>query len=107
MEPAADFAVEVATEDDTVVVRVLGDVDHAHEAELEAVMDHVIARAGGSIDLVVDLTDVAYCDSGGLRVLLGASRRASAGGGLLRLRGVAGQPSRALELTGLDRVLGT
>ena len=55
--------------------------------------------------LGVDLTDVPYCDSCGMRVLLGASQRATAAGGTFRLRGVHGQPGRALRLTGLDRVL--
>lgn len=102
-----DFAVEVATEGDTVVVQVSGDVDYAHYTELEAVIDHEIARAGGPVDLVVDLAGVPYCDSCGMRVLLGTAQRVAADGGRFRLRGVAGQPSRALTLTGLDRVLGT
>ena len=55
--------------------------------------------------LVVDLASVPYCDSGGMRVLLGASKRVTAAGGTFGLRGVHGQPERALRLTGLDRVL--
>lgn len=40
-----------------------------------------------------------------MRVLLGASQRVTSSGGRFHLRGVHGQPARALKLTGLDRVL--
>jgi anti-sigma B factor antagonist len=40
-----------------------------------------------------------------MRVLLAASQRATGAGGTFGLRGVHGQPARALRLTGLDRVL--
>ena len=106
MTPPADFGVEVVKEGGSVVVTVSGDVDYTHYTELEAVVDHEIARAGEPVDLVVDLTDVPYCDSCGMRVLLGTARRVAAAGGRFALRGVQGQPSRALKLTGLDRVLG-
>jgi len=101
-----DFTVEVAKEGDTVVVQVAGDIDYAHYTELEAVIDHEIARAAGPVDLVLDLAGVSYCDSCGMRVLLGTAQRVAADGGRFGLRHVAGQPSRALKLTGLDRVLG-
>lgn len=117
MSPGTDgalaFSVRVATEqgpdDDLarVVVVVSGDVDFVHHGELESAFDHLLdTPSSGPRDLLVDLTDVDYCDSCGMRVLLGAARRVATAGGRFRLRGVHGQPSRALRLTGLDRVLG-
>jgi anti-sigma B factor antagonist len=100
-----DFAIRVDEAPDAVVVMVAGDIDHIHFRELEAAIDHRLAGADGPVHLVVDLTEVPYCDSCGMRVLLGASQRATAAGGTFRLRGVHGQPGRALRLTGLERVL--
>jgi anti-sigma B factor antagonist len=103
---ALDFAVRVEERPGpTVVVVVTGDLDYSHFRELETAIEHRLAAADGPVDLVVDLAAVPYCDSCGMRVLLGASQRASAAGGEFHLRGVHGQPSRALRLTGLDRVL--
>ena len=103
---ALDFAVRVEDRPGTGVVMVVtGDLDYSHFRELEAAIEYRLAVADGPVDLVVDLAAVPYCDSCGMRVLLGASQRVGAAGGELHLRGVHGQPSRALRLTGLDRVL--
>ena len=91
-----------------MVLAVHGDLDYTHGDELGAVLDHQLAlrdAAGRPLCVVVDLADVSYCDSCGLRVLLGAHRRVAGLGGELVLRGVSGQPRRALRLTGLDTVL--
>ncbi|MCD2196013.1 STAS domain-containing protein [Actinomycetospora endophytica] len=103
---ALDFTVRVDEQPGAaVVVVVTGDLDYSHFRELEAVIDHRLSSADGPVDLVVDMASVPYCDSCGMRVLLGASQRVTAAGGAFHLRGVHGQPSRALRLTGLDRVL--
>jgi anti-sigma B factor antagonist len=109
--PEPDFAVRIEKEQvpdvgPRVLVVVTGDVDYTHVGELETALEHEIGRSTGPLDLVVDLTAVPYCDSCGMRVLLGASQRVAAGGGAFGLRGVHGQVARALKLTGLDRVLG-
>lgn len=91
-----------------LVLAVHGDLDYAHGDELGAVLDHQLALRGADGRppcVVVDLSEVTYCDSCGLRVLLGAHRRVAGLGGELVLRGVSGQPRRALRLTGLDTVL--
>lgn len=112
MSPEApDFGVRIEKEQvpdvgPRVLVVVSGDLDYTHHESLEAAVEQEIGRATGPLDLVVDLTAVSYCDSCGMRVLLGASQRVAATGGSFGLRGVHGQPSRALRLTGLDRVLG-
>ena len=63
------FDVEVAEEDGTVVLRLSGELDLVSEPILEA----ALARAKGS-PVRVDLSDLAFMDSTGLRALLGAAR---------------------------------
>jgi anti-sigma B factor antagonist len=104
-DDALDFGVRVEERQGAVVVVVTGDIDYTHFGELESVIDHRLAAADGPVDLLVDLASVPYCDSCGMRVLLGASQRVTSAGGAFHLRGVVGQPARALRLTGLDRVL--
>jgi anti-anti-sigma factor len=55
--------------------------------------------------LVIDLSAVTRADVNGLTVLVGAGRRASLLGGLLRLAAPAAGVAAALRTTGLDRQL--
>jgi anti-sigma B factor antagonist len=89
------------------VVLVGGDLDYDSHGRLDDAVGDVLATApdGPPSGLVLDLADVTYCDSCGLRVLLGAQRRALEVGATFALRGAHGQPARALRLTGLDQIL--
>lgn len=89
-----------------VRLAVHGDLDYARHDGLDAVLGRVVPALDAGDEIVVDLTGVAYCDSCGLRVLLGAAQRVEQRGARFVLIGVAGQPARALRLTGLDAVLG-
>ena len=57
----------------------------------------------GSSRLVIDLSEVSFCDASGLAVLVGAGRRARLLGGFLRLAAVSPQVGRVLHLAGLLR----
>jgi anti-sigma B factor antagonist len=56
-------------------------------------------------EILVDFTDVNFCDSTGIRVLLAALKAQMAGGGTLRLVNVAPQVSRVFEMTGLRNLM--
>jgi anti-sigma B factor antagonist len=100
----ADLTITTEQDGADVVVSVGGDLDYESHGRLERAVDDVLDAAPGG--LVLDLAAVTYCDSCGLRVLLGAHRRAEEVGATFALRGAQGQPARALRLTGLDQVLG-
>ena len=61
----------------------------------------------GSSRLFIDLSRVSLCDTSGLAVLVGISRRARLLGGFLRLAAVSPQADRVLHITGLHRYLPT
>lgn len=82
-----------------------GDLDYAHHGGLDDVLGRVVPDLDAGDEVVVDLTGVTYCDSCGLRVLLGAAQRVAQRVARFVLIGVSGQPARALRLTGLDAVL--
>lgn len=89
--------------DDTTVdigpdgaIQVDGDIDMAAGPQLEV----VILEHEASAPLVVDLAGVHFIDSSGLRVLLGASRRAAARNERVTLRSVGPEVARLLEITG-------
>jgi anti-anti-sigma factor len=73
-----------------------GDIDVAGGPILEAAL---LRREGEGV-IVIDLGDVYFIDSSGLRSLLGASRRARARGSSVVLKRVGPEVLRLLEITG-------
>jgi len=83
--------------DGAIVVH--GDIDVAGGPVLESAILERESRG----PLVIDLGDVFFIDSSGLRSLLGASRRAHERGSTLVLREVGPEVVRLLEITGTTR----
>ena len=73
------FSVQERDEAGVHVIAVAGELDIATAPELCARLD--ATRSGRRPRLLVDLTDVDFCDSTGLRALLGAASEVRAHGG--------------------------
>ncbi len=100
----SDFALTAAYLGGNVhVLTVTGDLDVATAPALSS----ELARAWheGATEVVVDLLRVAFVDSVGLGLLVEASKRTSASGGVFRVVCVDRRIARIIEITGLDRVL--
>lgn len=85
-----------------VIVAPCGDLDLATADRVGCEIGEL--RAVGFDDIVLDLRDVRFLDSSGLRLLLGQARAARRGGYAFRL--VAGPPEvqRLFTMTGTDRI---
>ena len=81
--------------DGEVVVR--GEIDIAGGPVLDAA---ILEREPTAAEVVIDLGNVSFIDSSGLRSLLGAARRARARDGRVVLRNVGPEIARLLEITG-------
>jgi stage II sporulation protein AA (anti-sigma F factor antagonist) len=81
----------------SVVVR--GEIDMQTAEKLEGVLDGVIAKGARLVTL--DLEQVDFLDSSGLRVILGASNKLADQEGQLLLEGASSAVERVLELTGV------
>jgi anti-sigma B factor antagonist len=94
------FACDVRSDRDRVVVAPSGDFDLAQAPALAATLDELIDA--GFANIVVDLRQVCFLDSTGLRTLIVARRTAGARDARLSL--VAGPPEvhRIFELTGTE-----
>lgn len=77
------------------VLVVHGDIDIAGGPVLEAAIEALAADQ----PVVIDLADVFFIDSSGLRRLLGASRRARLHGAEVTLRNVGAEVARLLQIT--------
>ncbi len=90
-----DDALSVTISADGAIV-VHGDIDIAGGPVLEA----AIVRPEQIFPIVIDLEDVFFIDSSGLRSLLSASRKAKASDSHVALRSVGPEVARLLEITG-------
>ncbi|MET7713570.1 STAS domain-containing protein [Streptomyces sp. NPDC005407] len=94
--------VEVRTEGHSEVVKPAGELDH-HTAELLRVpLDDALEQ--GRARLVIDCSQLEFCDSTGLNVLLGARLKAEAAGGGVHLAGMLPVVARVFEITGAEAV---
>jgi anti-anti-sigma factor len=98
------FSISVERHDGHVVVTARGELDLATASELEGALAPVVSGGGHA---VLDLRELEFMDSSGVRVIVGAHLSAKEHGGRLSLvRLQSGSPvHRVLEISGLDGVL--
>jgi anti-sigma B factor antagonist len=87
------------------VVQVHGDIDLASAARLRDQLTELLHRH--TPHLVIDLSEITFCDAGGLTALLATARRAELLGGELVLASPTPHLQKLLRLTGLDTVFCT
>lgn len=98
-----DFAVSTQPNGDSVaVINVQGEVDVYTAPKLREEIHKQLDQ--GATKIVVDLTNVAYMDSSGLGVLIGALKRAREENGDLVVASPNPRISRILDVTGLSKI---
>jgi anti-anti-sigma factor len=94
----AQLSVDVSVDGTTTVITVNGEVD---AASADSVRNRVLeAIEGGAKRLEIDMHDVSFMDSSGLRVLIAGYKAAEAAGGSLGVRNASDVVLRLLEITG-------
>lgn len=85
------------------VIAVEGELDLASAPDLATIGDQVLA--GGAANVIIDASELAFCDSSGLRVLVQLANDLRPSGGRLVI--AAAQPIvlRVLEITGLTETV--
>ncbi len=87
---------------ETIILRPQGLLDAAGAPKLEEELKQRIAK--GESRLIVDLTEISYISSNGLRVLLTALKTARKNGGALKLCGMNARLAEIFEMVGFDQV---
>jgi len=96
------FSVSADELDGRCVLRPVGELDVAAVPEMQARMSKLLE---GCPDLEIDLGEVTFLDSSGLRLLLDAKQRCSQAEGRLTLSNASDDVLRVIDLTGLTPVL--
>ena len=97
------FHAEVQPLESSVLVRLHGELDMATAPALGRTL-HTALGAGPSI-LALDLRELTFVDSTGIRVLITACRQAEKAGCRFVLRSPSRSVRKALLLTGVDRLM--
>lgn len=98
------FTVTSAWRDQRVTcLRLAGELDLSTAGELTAEIDRLVAD--GRRELLLDLTELTFCDSTGIAAFVRGDNLVAADGGWLRLTGATGRVARVLQVTGLAEVL--
>ncbi|MBQ1074733.1 STAS domain-containing protein [Micromonospora sp. C31] len=93
------------TEPGQVVLRPTGEIDMANAAGLEATLTEALRRPDVR-EVVVDLTDVRFMDSSGVRVLVHGAAVGRERDVPLRVTGPQPGVARVLRITGVGALLG-
>jgi anti-sigma B factor antagonist len=84
------------------LIGVNGRLDQTLTPKLEETLNEILDN--GNYNLVVDLTNTTYINSGGLRCLVSAWRRAKANQGSLKLCGLNSRLQEIFTMVGFDKV---
>jgi anti-anti-sigma factor len=93
------LTVEVLNDDDVAVLVVRGELDVYSAPALDAAVDRVLQD--GVRSLVIDLSDVGFIDSSGLRSMIRARKQAGSSPDAVRIRNPQPATIRLLDITGL------
>jgi anti-anti-sigma factor len=86
----------------TAVLAAAGEIDHGSRRVLEDLAERVLDEVGPRV--ILDLSLVTFCDSGGLSLCVELHRRTTARGGWLRVAGASGPVLTVLHVANLDRL---
>lgn len=101
MRPGEPFELDVEADGDAVVVRLAGEIDiTAEEVLLDRIAEELRARPG-TARLRLDLREVSFIDSSGLRSVLLCQQHAEHVGVPLVVSVVDGPVTRLFELSGV------
>lgn len=92
--------VQSTSKSHVVVVRVTGRLDAATSTELEQACER--AMAAGAQNLILEVSELRYVSSAGLRVVLSAAKAAQSKGGMLRVAGLGGMVREIFEISGFS-----
>jgi anti-sigma B factor antagonist len=93
----------VSSTDREVIVALAGELDLANAEALGEVLREVVAEKPAKVS--IDLANLSFLDSTGIRCFVAAAQAAAKVGCELGVRNPSGMVHRVLELCGVDKIL--
>jgi anti-anti-sigma factor len=98
-DAATDLIVDLTEEGDLTILTVRGELDAYSAPTLDAAFDRAVSE--GARQFVLDLSDVGFIDSSGLRSMIRVRKQVGDGPEALRIRNPQPATVRLLDITGL------
>lgn len=98
------FTIDVQDRESVSAILLSGELDMATAPRLQETINELLA--GGRSRILIDLYELAFCDSAGLNAFVQGDKHCAARGGWLRLTRAQGHVARVMELSGVGEVLG-
>lgn len=98
-----ELKISTSAHSDHTLVAIRGEIDLYTAPRLRGELIAVLDDAGGG-RLLVEMSQVEFCDSTGINVLLSGLKRARERGGDLEIVAPSGTVSKVLDVTGLEAV---
>jgi len=95
---------EISRTNDTLTIKIIGDLDHHTAAEIRSKTDEEIEKQPPE-RLIFDLTDVNFMDSSGIGVIMGRYKKVTAYGGSVCFMGVNNCIDKLVQMSGLLRII--
>lgn len=99
------LTIGVDERDTLAVVALDGELDLATAPALAAAIDEQVGQ--GRVNIVLDLTQLSFCDSAGLRVFVRYRRQLDEAGGRFVVAAPTPMVRRVLEISGLAEMFGS
>ena len=96
------MTINVERDFELVTLEVAGRLDTTTAPNLEAVINEI---SEDTKELVFNIAELEYISSAGIRVLLGAYKKMSSNGGIMRIEKANDMVSEVFEMTGLSQML--
>lgn len=96
---------ELKIDQDTLLVRVQGDLDLVVAKEFKVRIDEVLYSKEWLQHLMVDVSEVGFIDSSGLGAIIGRYKIMKNRKGQMAICGVNAQVFRVLELAGIKKLM--
>ncbi len=95
--------VVIETEENTVIARLSGEIDHHSAKELRSDIDLAIDRHRPE-KLILDFDGVTFMDSSGIGLVMGRYKAVKLCGGCVIIENTGSQIKKVMRLAGLDRL---
>lgn len=92
--------INFSLKEDTLTVRLAGEIDHHVCDEIRTEIDRELTRCG-AVSLNFDFSSVTFMDSSGIGMVLGRYKKVTAQGGRVKIRNAGSLVRQLLDMAGI------
>lgn len=92
------------TRDNTLIVKILGELDHHGAEQIREKIDAKI-KSANSKNLILDLSELKFMDSSGIGIIIGRYKLVTSIGGKLYLVSASKSIDRIIKMCGIEKII--